>query len=336
VSLSPRRAEDEARLQEQSRLDEGKAERLLARLKAGGAGERAVPSWRTRVYGTLSPQELNHRIAEGDRLAAEAEAEAAMAETTARELAARLDQQAAVGRPTRGQRFAAEAGQILDEAETHLATAREYERTAAAAAGHAEDRTGQLARLAESEGKSRLALRLAGTSLKEHRELTQRLTAERAAYWNLAADARRDARQALERAWETVRDSRIAQPLGAAGQPVPDRADKATERLLEMRSTAARHGHSIDKRDHADVSRAARRAGEFRKLAVGHRVNAANARAEKALRATIAEQYPDLHDRETTGRRALQQEQAERSAQQHQQATVVHPQLTQSTGASRR
>ncbi|MCQ4200388.1 relaxase domain-containing protein [Streptomyces coelicoflavus] len=336
VSLSPRRAEDEARLQEQSRLDEGKAERLLARLKAGGAGERAVPSWRTRVYGTLSPQELNHRIAEGDRLAADAEAEAAMAETTARELAARLDQQAAAGRPTRGQRFAAEAGQILDEAETHLAAAREYERTAAAAAGHAEDRTGRLARLAESEGKSRIALRLAGTSLMEHRELTQRLTAERAAYWNLAVDARRDARRALEQAWETVRDSRIAQPLGTAGQPVPDRADKATERLLEMRSTAARHGHSIDKRDHADVSRAAHRAGEFRKLAVSHRANAANARAERALRVAIAEQYPDLHDRETTGRRALQQEQAERSAQQHQQATVVHPQLTQSTGASRR
>ncbi|MFE1455901.1 MobF family relaxase [Streptomyces sp. NPDC058735] len=336
VNLSPRRAEDEARLQEQSRLDEGKAERLLARLKAGGAGERAVPSWRTRVYGTLSPQELNHRIAEGDRLAAHGEAEAAMAETTARELAARLDQQAAAGRPTRGQRFAAEAGQILDEAETHLAAAREYERTAAAAAVHAEDRTGRLARLAESEGKSRLALRLAGTSLKEHRELTQRLTAERAAYWNLAADARRDARQALEQAWETVRDSRIAQPLGTAGQTVPDRADKATERLLEMRSTAARYGHSIDKRDHADVSRATRRAGEFRNLAVSHRANAANARAEKALRATIAEQYPDLHDRETTGRRALQQEQAARSAQQHQQAAVVHPQLTQSTGASRR
>lgn len=168
----------------------------------------------TRVRHALpAGAEPSHR----DRLAAAADAEAARVETTARELAARLDQQAAAGRLAQGQWFAAGAGQILDEAETHLATAREYERTAAAAASHA----GQLARLAESEGKGRSALRLAGTSLKEHRELTQRLTAERAAYWHLAAAARCDARQALERAWETVRDSRIAQPLCAAGQPVP-------------------------------------------------------------------------------------------------------------------
>ncbi|MGW0345997.1 MobF family relaxase [Streptomyces anthocyanicus] len=332
VSLSHRRAEDEAQLQEQARLDEEKAEQLLAHLEAC-AEERTVPSWQTRVYGTLSARELNHRITEGDRLAVDAEAEAAKAETTACELAARLDQQAATGRPTQGQRFAAEAGQILDQAETHLATAQEHERTAAAAAGQADDRTSQLAKLAESEGKSRLALRLAGTSLKEHRELTERLTRERAAYWNLAADARRDAWQALERAWETVRDSRIAQPLGAAGQPVPDRADQAAERFLEMRSTASRHGHGMDKRDRDDVSRATCQAGEFRKLAASHRAQAANARAEKALRAAIAEKFPELHARETTGRHTVQQEQAKRIVQ-HQQAAVAHPQSTQSRGQS--
>lgn len=284
VSLSRRRAEDEAQLQEKARLAEEKAKQLLARIQAG-AEERAVPSWRTRLYGTLSPQELNHRIAEGDRLAADAEAEAAKAETTARDLAARLDQEQATGRPTRGQRFAAEAGQILDQAETHLVTAREHEMTAAAAAGHAEDRDRKLAKLAESEGKSRLALRLADTSKKEHRELTQRLTAERAAYQSMAADARRDARQALDKAWETVRDSRIAQPLGVAGQPVPERAERAAERFAEMRSTAARHGHSMDKRDRDDVGRATRRAGELRKLAAGHRTQAADGpRREGAAR----------------------------------------------------
>ncbi|MGC9441997.1 hypothetical protein [Streptomyces sp. WG5] len=266
---------------------------------------------------------------------ADAEAEAAKAEATARELAARLDQQAATGRPTRGQQFAAEAGQILDQAETHLATAREHERTSAAAAGHAEERASQLSKLAESEGKSRLALRLAGTSLKEQRELTQRLTAERAAYWNLVADSWRDARQALDKAWETVRDSRIAQPLGAADQPVPDRADKAAERFLEMRSTASRHGHSMDKRDRDDVSRAARRAGKFRTLAASHRAQAAHARAEKVLRATIAERFPELHDREMTGRRTVQQEQAKRAVQ-HQQAAVAQPQPAQSRGQSRK
>ncbi|MFD9087775.1 AAA family ATPase [Streptomyces prasinus] len=324
VSLSHRRAQDEAQREEQARRAAEKAERLLALLKAG-AEERAVPSWRTRVYGTLSGQELNHRIAEGDRLAVDAEAEAAKAETAARDLAARLDREQATGRPTRGQRFAAEADQILDQAEARLATAREHEATAAAAAGHAEDRDRQLAKLAESQGKSRLALRLAGTSLKEHRELTQRLTAERAAYWNLEADARRDARQALSTAWETVRESRFAQSLGAAGQPVPDRADKAAERFVEMRSTAARHGHSMDKRDRDEVGRATRRAGEFRGYAAGHRAQAADARAEKALRATIAQKFPRLYDREMTGRRTVQQEQAKRAVQQPAVAYLSGP-----------
>ncbi|MEW2267489.1 ATP-dependent RecD-like DNA helicase [Streptomyces sp. NPDC047853] len=125
VNLSHRRAEDEAWLQVQARLAKERAKELLARLKAD-AEEGAVPSWRTRIHGTLSPQELNRRIAEGDRLAVDAEAEATKAETAARELAASLDLEQATGRPTRGQRFAAEAGQILDQAETHLATAREH------------------------------------------------------------------------------------------------------------------------------------------------------------------------------------------------------------------
>ncbi|MEU3895389.1 AAA family ATPase [Streptomyces sp. NPDC029519] len=245
VSLSHRRAEDEAQLQEQARLDEERANRLLARLKAG-AEERTVPSWRTRIYGTLSPQELNHRIAEGDRLAVDAETEAAEADGTARELAARLDLEQATGRPTRGQRFAAEAGQILDRAETHLAAAREHERTAAVAAGHAETHTRRLAELAESEGKSRLALRLAGTSLKEHRALTQRLTAERAAYWNMAADSRRDARQALDKAWETVPTPRCsgparARPRGGGRRAVPGEA-------LHRRPARPRHRQTRPRR----------------------------------------------------------------------------------------
>ncbi|MEV0696087.1 hypothetical protein [Streptomyces sp. NPDC050388] len=123
-----------------------------------------------------------------------------------------------------------------------------------------------------------------------------------------------DVRQALSKAWETIQESRFAQSLGAAGQPVPDRADRAAERFVELRSTAARYGHSLDKRDRDDVGRAIRRAGEFRAYAVGHRAQAADARAEKALRATIAQQFPQLHDREMTGRRAVQQEQARQAA----------------------
>ncbi|MFB6783445.1 hypothetical protein ACFCX0_40535 [Streptomyces sp. NPDC056352] len=64
------------------------------------------------------------------------------------------------------------------------------------AAAHAEEHTRKLARLAESAGKSRIALRLAGTSMKEYRELTRRLSEERAQYQAVEFDAKREARQA--------------------------------------------------------------------------------------------------------------------------------------------
>ncbi|MET8221496.1 hypothetical protein [Streptomyces hirsutus] len=114
---------------------------------------------------------------------------------------------------------------------------------------------------------------------------------------------------------------------------MPERAERAAERFVEMRATAARHGHSMDKRDRDDVGRATHRAGEFRKYAAGHRAQAADARTEKTLRATIAQKFPQLHDREMTERRAVQQEQA-RQVAQHQQAAVVPPQPMQSRGRS--
>ncbi|MFD9466787.1 MobF family relaxase [Streptomyces sp. NPDC060027] len=330
VSLSHRQAQSEAQREEQSRRSEEKAKQLLARIKAG-VEERTVPSWTKRIYGTASPQELNRLIAEGDRFAADAEATAAEAETKARELAARLDQEKATGQPTRGQQFATEAGEVLDQADVHVATAREHLQTAFAAASHVDDRARQLVKVAESEGKGRIALRLAGTSLKEYRELTGRLSGERAAYLQMEADAKQDARQALREAWEQVQQSRFAESFGVASTPVPPASvEKVAERLVEMRSVAERRGHSMDKRDRDDVGRATQKAGEFREYAARNRSQAADARAEKALRVTIAEKFPQLYDREVTARWAHQQ------AQQAKQAATVHPQPDQSRGRGMR
>ncbi|PLW65311.1 hypothetical protein C0036_27170, partial [Streptomyces sp. DJ] len=139
-----------------------------------------MPSWHTRPCGTLSPQELERRIAEGECLAADPETNAATEETAARALAARFDDEQATGRPARRQYFATEAGHLLDQAQVRLTTACEHLQAASTAAGHAEERTRHLATLAETAGKGRLVLRLAGTSRKEHRELARRLSAERA------------------------------------------------------------------------------------------------------------------------------------------------------------
>ncbi|NWF28006.1 relaxase domain-containing protein [Streptomyces sp. PKU-EA00015] len=333
VSLSSRQAHNEAQREEQARRSEEKAKQLLARIQAG-AEERAVPSLTKRIYGRVSPQELNQLIAEGDRLAADFEAAAAKAETEARTLAARLDHEKATGQPTRGQLEAAEAREVLDQAHAHVADARGHLETELAAARHAADRARQLAKVAESEGKGRIALRLAGTSLKEYRELTQRLSGERAAYLQMEADAKRDARQSLREAWDVVQQSRFAESFGVVRTPVPDHVEKVAERLVEMRSVAERRGHNMDKRDRDDVGRATQKAGEFREHAASHRAQAADARAEKALRATIAEKHPELYDREVTARRAHQQTQQAIQAAQHQPAAAVHRQPDQFRGRS--
>ncbi|MFE1781356.1 hypothetical protein ACFW9F_01855 [Streptomyces sp. NPDC059506] len=108
---------------------------------------------------------------------------------------------------------------------------------------------------------------------------------------------------------------------------MPDQVDNTAERLVQMRA-AARHGHSIDKRDHDDLARPARRAGDLRAQAAGHCTRAGEARAEQALRATIAHRFPELHAREETGRRTVRQT---RQTTQHQQATA-RPQLQQPRG----
>ncbi|MFE0449107.1 hypothetical protein [Streptomyces fungicidicus] len=331
VSLSHRRAQDEAQREEQARRSEEKAKQLLARIQAG-AEERAVPSWTKRIYGAVSPQELNRLIAEGDRLATDAEAEATEAETQARELAARLDHEKATSRPTRGQRFAAEAGEILDQATAHVSDARGHLETAFAAAGHAEDRARQLAKLAESEGKGRIALRLAGTSLKEYRELTQSLTGERAAYLQTEADAKRDARQALREARDVVQHSRFADSLGVARTPVPDHVEKAAERLVEMRSIAERAATAWTS---GTVTPSAAPPGR-RASSGGTPPATAPRQPTPAPRRPCAprspKKFPELYDREATGRHAHQQAQQAQQAAQHQQAAVAHPEPTRFRG----
>ncbi|MET8832036.1 MobF family relaxase [Streptomyces sp. NPDC004610] len=331
VSLSARQSHDEAQREEETARAEAKARKLLAQIRAG-ADERAVPSWTQRPYGDLSMESLNWRIAEGDRGAVDAAQAAVAAETEARELAARLDLERATGQPTRGQTYAAEAGDVLDQAEKQIATARQYLTAATAAAEGAESRTRILAKMAEHEGKSRLALRLARTSLKEHRKLTNRLSQERDEQLTLKRDAEQDARTAQGEAWDLVRQSGFAEAFGVVRQQVPDHIEKVAERLGEMRTSTERRGHNMDKRDHDNVGRTAARAGECRRSAAMFRAQATNARAEKALRVTIAEKYPALHSREASGRENRQQ--AQQTAQQQAAPAAVPDQPQQSRGLS--
>ncbi|MFE4920296.1 hypothetical protein [Streptomyces sp. NPDC056661] len=78
---------------------------------------------------------------------------------------------------------------------------------------------------------------------------------------------------------------------------------------MEMRLAAVRRGHNMVKRDRDSVGLITQKAREFRGYAASYRGQAAETRTETALRATIAKQFPQLHNREASGRNSNQQAQ---------------------------
>lgn len=100
-----------------------------------------------------------------------------------------------------------------------------------------------------------------------------------------------------------------------------------------MRLAAVRRGHSMDKRDRDSVGLITQKAGEFRGYAASYRAQAADTRTEKALRATIAKQFPQLHNREASGRNSHQQ--AQQAEQRQHAPAAVQDQPQQSRGQKR-
>lgn len=88
--------------------------------------------------------------------------------------------------------------------------------------------------LAAADSKSRIALRMAGTSRKEHTQLKTQAETDRTAARREAADARSAAGRAAADAWKTVRESPYATVLGATERQTPD-LDTLATRLTEMR-----------------------------------------------------------------------------------------------------
>ncbi|MFE5098140.1 hypothetical protein ACFRCI_50025 [Streptomyces sp. NPDC056638] len=83
------------------------------------------------------------------------------------------------------------------------------------------------------------------------------------------------------------------------------------------------------------LSRAHGEATRAREAAAMYRAVASDARTEKVLRATIAEKFPELHDREVTRRRTHQQAQQTKQAAQHQSAAASYQAPKPSKGLRR-
>ncbi|MFJ8863833.1 MobF family relaxase [Streptomyces sp. NPDC102451] len=272
-----------------------------------------VRAWNRRPYGDTTDQELTRLMATGPVDARREDLAAAEAEETERALLEQIAYGRARGE-TRGRREVAPIHPLLDRAGEQLAVARAEQARETAAAEVAAKADERLRLLATADDKGRIALRLAGTSRKEHRQLTQQATEERAAGWREAADARAAASRAAEAAWGIVRSSPYAAVLGATEQRAPD-VDTLAARLTEMRETRIpARVQQIDTEDERRISRAHGQAAKARENAAMYRAAAIDARTEKSLRARIAQQHPRLHEFEVQARADLQHTQARRSS----------------------
>ncbi|MFJ4917621.1 hypothetical protein [Streptomyces sp. NPDC088726] len=145
-------------------------------------------------------------------------------------------QDAEAGGTSRGKIEVAPICALFDQADEHLAVARAEQAREQAAAGDAAAADEHLRILALSDDKGRIALRMAGTSRKEHAQLTKTAEADRAAGRREASDARVAAGRAALDAWKTVRESPYTAVLGVAEHRAPD-VDTLVARLAEMRET---------------------------------------------------------------------------------------------------
>ncbi|GAA2560201.1 hypothetical protein GCM10010295_57570 [Streptomyces intermedius] len=280
--------------------------------------ERAgVQPWNTRPYGGASPRQLAQLVAVERDIEPEERA-AADADAAAKALTEQLAADQAAGE-TRGQRETAPMYLMLDQADEHLAAARTAQAREKAASEVAATADEHLRILALSDDKSRLALRMAGTSRKEHKELTRRAEADRAAARVEAADARMDANRAAHRAWETVRTSPYASVLKATPYQLPD-VDTLGARLTEMRETLVpARARQIDTGDQKRLSALHGQAAKAREAAATYRQISTQARTEQTLRARLADRHPDLHQAEVRARAEIQQAQQARTHQIQQQ-----------------
>jgi conjugative relaxase-like TrwC/TraI family protein len=260
------------------------------------APEPTFPAWTDRPYGAVPAVHLRRQLADAVGRAEEARRQTAQFE---RRAAAREAEFAATLTP--GQARAAAAAAVLDTADRYAANAAEHAARAEQQAAAAARARGMWEQVVRSLNKSRLALRLAGTSRKETEQtIAQHQVQERTAATTAhAADA--EARAATRQAWQAAApvgdlvglDTRTAAPSSAADLQAKLQTLREQLPALARRMDAA----------------AADDARYLRQLAAGHlqragqhAATAASIQSEQQLRAAIEQQAPRLHAAESQAR----------------------------------
>ncbi|MER5555967.1 MobF family relaxase [Streptomyces sp. NPDC002793] len=283
--------------------------------------ESQFEAWDDRKYGHLSAQRLTFLIADRDAEGSRAERQAA--DLTHRAEAKRAQLAAPV---TPGQERAGEVATVLDRADglaALAATERHNEHQAREALRHAQEINRQLD---EVKGKSRLALRLAGTSRKENLALAAEYGEKQNAAYREILRAGRAAEDARREAWSTIRSPELIGLFEEQGsrREAPRDVDELQNRLAAMRERLP----DIERITNHTVARSAdtaeRQATELQATAQKHTTTAGKLQEEKALRSRMATEAPTQHAREAQQRAAhikqARQQAAERARENTRRA----------------
>ncbi|MGW1767506.1 hypothetical protein ACWCQL_26040 [Streptomyces sp. NPDC002073] len=277
-----------------------------------------VPSWRERPYGTVPDRDLARTASRDRELAQDFEKLAAQHSEKYRVLAAEMDQDRATG-TSRGARWAAEAKAVLDQALKHLTTALTEDGNYRAADKQATDARKSLLKLVQQREASWLALRLAGSSRKDVREMREIHLGEAVGGETERTRARGASEDARRAAWETLRTSPHTSALVSTGYGVPG-LDEIAQKLAEVRGRLPELAQARD----ADAARSlSSQHGAVQEYTA--KADAAHRRADQAgtehrLRQNLAARHPDLLRSENIARAALDRQ----VQQQRQQNTSAY------------
>ncbi|WP_374778697.1 relaxase domain-containing protein (plasmid) [Streptomyces sp. NBC_01310] len=336
-AAAERAADRQARLDAaRERLQDGDAPQItgeqkarLEQLLAAGFASRPEPQqeqrpepefepWDDRKYGHLSGPRLTSLIAqhtaEGNR---------------AERLAADYTRQAATWREalaapvTPGQERGREVASVLDRADelaALAATERANEHQARESVRHAQE---VLRRVAEAKGKSRLALRLAGTSRKETLEIAAEYDKKETEGYRELSRAGRSADDAVRQAWAAIRSPETVALFEEQGsrREGPRDVDELQNRLAAMRERLPEIERITDRGVARKADTAERQATEQQASAQKHTATAGKLQEEKSLRSRMATQAPTQHAAEAQQRAAYIKQAKQQAAERARENT---------------
>ncbi|MFF6815235.1 hypothetical protein ACFZAG_35920 [Streptomyces sp. NPDC012403] len=291
--------------------------------------EPTFPAWDdrdARPYGALPAAQLEARLAKALRAAAATEHAAEAQTRQARELAAAVAEE-----PSAGRRTTQAAAAVLAAADRLAARAQEEDSIACRAAAAAAQAEGVKEKIEAAFGRSRIALRLAGTSRAEQQALLDQYTRQLAEAREEQQRAERAAADVRRQAWQTLRTSPYAEAFrahGALGEAPDDPA------VMRQRF-AAMHAHLPTLATQIDTART-EAAQQARIEAVALHTKARDLRevterlqAEQRVRRRISAQAPRRHAADEAARTAaLRQERRQSALRARQTSEQIRHQLS--------